>query len=98
MPLVNHFLQLKKRCGFMAANVTEIIRACASQRQRFRILKFLDINLVISRVAVILYPENGRAKKVIIFNQFYKSNSVNFFPPPYHLIRSMGIYVLQKMW
>ncbi len=56
---VNHFLQLKQCGSFMTADISQVIRAATTQRSSFGVFKFLYVNFVISRVAVILYPEHS---------------------------------------
>src|SRR4030095_7307484 len=95
---IDHFLQLKKRGCLMPAYITKIIRTCTSDRKRFWIFYFLNIYLVKGGVNVILDPEYGGAKKIIIFNQLNKTDRMNFFSPANHFIRSMCVDVLDKVW
>src|SRR5258706_10348149 len=81
----------------MPANIPEVVRATAPQRNGFGVFKFLNINFIKSRITVIFYPEYSRAKKIIILYQFCKTNSMYFFPSADHLICSMGVNIFDKV-
>lgn len=81
----------------MAAYITQIIWASATERYKLWIFYFLNIYFVISGVAVIFHPEYCRAKQVFIFRQFHKPDGMDLFSSSYHFISSMGINVLDKV-
>src|SRR5687767_4653524 len=95
--LIQHFLYLEKRCCFMPADITQIVWTSTSQGNMLRVINFLNINFVIRGIAVILYPEYGRAKQIIVLNKFNKADSMDFFSATDYLICSMGVYILDKV-
>src|ERR1700737_3308769 len=97
MSSVDHFLQLEKCCGLMTTNITQVIWASATKRKRFGIFYFLYVNFIEGAITVILHAEYCRAKQIIIFYQFHKSNSVNFFSAPDHFISSMSINIFDQV-
>ena len=77
----------------MTADIPKVVWTGAAERNMLRIIYLLNIYFVKSRIAVIFYTKYSGAKKVVVFNQFNKTNRMNFFSTTDHFISSMGINV-----
>ena len=81
----------------MAADISQVIRASAAQRSGLGVFEFLNVNFIIRGVAIVFYPEHRGAKEIIIFHQFYITNSMYFFSPADHFIRAMCVNIFNKV-
>lgn len=81
----------------MPADIAEVIRAAAPDGEGLGILELLDIDLVISSVAVVLYAEGNGLEELVIFDQFNIANGMDLFSPANHFIGPIGIYILNKV-
>jgi hypothetical protein len=81
----------------MPADIPQVIGTAAADRKGLGILEFLDIDLVIGAIAVILDPEGDGFKQLIIFDQFYVTNCMDFLSSPDHFIGPIGVHILDKV-
>src|ERR1700755_1465 len=94
---VQKFLKLDQ-CGcLMAAYISQIIRAAATDRKCLCIPEFLNKNLIIGGITVILDPEGYGFEKLIILNKLHVSYGVNLLTPADNFIGSICINVFNKV-
>src|ERR1700748_1533237 len=88
---VLEFLKLDQGGCFMTADISQIIRTAASHGKCLRIAEFLNKNLVIRGITVILDPEGYRFEKLIIFNKLNVTYGVNLLTPADNFIGSIRV-------
>src|SRR5688500_10022811 len=86
LSFIYHFLQTYQCTCFMAADITKVIGTGATHTQGLGILIIRNVNFVKSGVVIILHTENCRTKKIVMLNQFYKTDRMNFFSPTDYFI------------
>jgi hypothetical protein len=75
----------------MPADIAQVVGTTAAKGKGPGVPELLDIYFVKSGINIILHPEYGRSKKVIVFYQFTKSNRVYLLAPPDHFIGAVSI-------
>ncbi len=92
---VQQLLQLQESTHFMPAYISQVVRTSTPERKIARVLVMLDIYLVKSGVIIVLHPEHGRAKKVVVLHHISEADGVDLFSTSDHFIGSVGVYVFQ---
>ena len=94
---VQQLLELYECACLMTADVPEVIGAAAADRQGLGVLEFLDINLVVGSVTVVLHPESHRLEQLIVFYQLDISDGMDLLAAPDYFIRSIGVHIFDKV-
>src|SRR5258708_37470392 len=94
---VQQLLQLDKGSCFMAADISQVIRAAAANGKRLGILEFLHVYLIVRRITVVFYPEGNRLEQLVVFDQLYIANSMDFLSPANYFVSPIGIYIFNKV-
>jgi hypothetical protein len=80
----------------MAADVADIVRAGTMNRKRFRLIIFLDLNLIKGGITVIFYPKSDRVGQFIVIYQLNKTLRVNLLSPANYFVSTGIVYVFNK--
>jgi hypothetical protein len=81
----------------MSADISQIIRATATDGKRLCVAEFLNKNLIVCGIAVILDPESHGLEEFIIFNKLNVSYGVNLLTPADNFIGSIRVNVFNKV-
>ena len=82
----------------MSADIAQIVRTTATHIHGVGIFVLLDIYFVESRVRIVTHPKHNSAHEFIMFYQFRKTDSMNFFPSTDHFFGTVVVSKLQQMW
>ena len=81
----------------MAADITQIIRAAATDGKRFCVAEFLNKNFIVGGITVVLNTESNSFEQLIIFNELNISYGMDLFSPADNFIGSVRVNVFNKV-
>jgi len=80
----------------MAADVADIIWAGTMNRKCFRLIIFLNLNLIKGGITVIFHAKSNRVGQFIVIYQLNKTLRVNLLSPANYFISTGIVYVFNK--